>query len=322
MEKDRAADLSKKLGVPISEENLIQSHTPFQELVRGTSAQVALEDKTILITGGHGDKCREVALQYGFKNVVTPADILMGYPHIWPFNQVFSDHYKLNCRPLPMPINPNDLSNSLKIDAILVFNDPRDWALDSQIILDLLLSQEGFLGTYSSKNGDHALPNRGWLQDSQPHLYFSNPDLFWASGYHLPRLGQGGFQAALRGVWNAATNNACLTQTTIGKPCNLTFEYAERALKKHYAKISGFHTSNLKEVWFVGDNPLTDIKGANEFKSDHGIEWQSVLVTTGVYKKGSNPDHPPAMIASNVIEAVKLVINSKLEAAKKLNSRY
>ena len=36
-------------------------------------------------------------------------------------------------------------------------------------------------------------------------LYFSNPDLLWASEYHLPRLGQGGFREALEGVWEAVT---------------------------------------------------------------------------------------------------------------------
>ena len=89
--------------------------------------------------------------------------------------------------------------------AILVFHDPLDWALDIQIVLDLLLSHEGILGTLSSKNGDKSLPNHGYLQDGQPTLYFSNPDLWWASEYHLDRLGQGGFREAFEGVWDAVT---------------------------------------------------------------------------------------------------------------------
>src|SRR5947207_2601458 len=82
---------------------------------------------------------------------------------------------------------------------ILVYNDPRDWGLDATVILDLLLSEKGIMGTVSLKNNNHNLPNRGYLQDGQPKLYYSNPDLWWASSYPLPRLGQGGFREAFEG---------------------------------------------------------------------------------------------------------------------------
>lgn len=55
------AELSKKLGVPLTEENFVQSHTPFKQLVEGTASTEGLQDKTILVTGGDGDKCRKVA---------------------------------------------------------------------------------------------------------------------------------------------------------------------------------------------------------------------------------------------------------------------
>ncbi|KAI0994163.1 hypothetical protein K3495_g14019 [Podosphaera aphanis] len=314
-ERRRVAELSTKLDVPIQEENFLQAHTPFKDLVYGTATQEALENKTILVTGGHGEKCREVALQYGFKSVVTPADIMMGDPDIWPFNQIFFDHYQSNHRALPVPIAPNDAPRSLKIDAIFVFNDPRDWALDTQIILDLLFSREGYLGTYSKKNGQCSLPNQGWQQDHQPRLYFSNPDLYWAAKYHLPRLGQGGFQAAFLGVWNAATNNAALDRTVIGKPSTLTFRYAEKVLLKYRRSLLCPQAPKLKQVWFVGDNELTDIKGANEYNSENGIDWKSILVATGVYQNGSLLKHQPTMQAENVEEAIKRVIDSRLKTA-------
>jgi HAD superfamily hydrolase (TIGR01450 family) len=62
-ESERVAELSKKLGVPLTEENFVQSHTPFKQLVEGTDKVPALKDKTILVTGGDGDKCRLVAEQ-------------------------------------------------------------------------------------------------------------------------------------------------------------------------------------------------------------------------------------------------------------------
>lgn len=107
--------------------------------------------------------------------MITPADILVSEPRIWPFHQVSIDQYKKSAQPLPVPIHIDEPAKSLKIDAIFVFNDPRDWALDIQVILDLLMSKNGVLGTLSEKNGDCSFPNHGWQQDGQPKLIFSNP---------------------------------------------------------------------------------------------------------------------------------------------------
>jgi len=248
-----------------------------------------------------------VAEMYGFKNVVTPGDILMAYPTIWPFNQIFSDYYKSATRPLPLPVDLTNPTKSLKIDAVFVFNDPRDWALDSQIILDLLLSKDGILGTYSDKNGDTSLKNNGWQSDGQPALYFSNPDLFWATNHHMPRLGQGGFQASLEGIWNATTGGASLQKTVIGKPFPHTYNYAEKVLNKHRTQLLGGRgkISKLQRVFMVGDNPESDIRGANEFESPTGAEWTSILVQTGVFRRGSRPAYAPKAVVDDVLAAVK-----------------
>ncbi|KAH8802866.1 HAD-like domain-containing protein [Xylogone sp. PMI_703] len=313
-ESARVLELSKKLGVPLTEENFVQSHTPFKLLVEGTETKPGLKNKTVLVTGGDGDKCRTVAEMYGFKHVVTPGDILMAYPQIWPFNQIFSDYYHKTVRPLPKQVNLQDPANSLKFDAIMVFNDPRDWALDSQIIIDLLLSKEGILGTYSSKNGDSSLPNKGWQQDNQPKLYYSNPDVFWATSYHLPRLGQGGFQAAIDGIWQKVTQGATLDRTVIGKPHTETYDYAEKVLNKHRAEllgVSGRKISPLKRVFMIGDNPESDIRGANEFNSPLNTEWTSVLVKTGVYVEGTVPTYQPKVIVDDVFAAVKWALEQE-----------
>jgi HAD superfamily hydrolase (TIGR01456 family) len=241
----------------------------------------------------------------------------MSYPTIWPFNQIFFDYYKETSRPLPKPVDLQHPDASLKIDAVFVFNDPRDWALDSQVILDLLLSKDGVLGTYSDKNGDQSLPNNGWLQDGQPMVYFSNPDLFWAASYHLPRLGQGGFQASLQGVWEATTGGASLVKTIIGKPHAATYRYAENVLQKHRNELLGGTgrakrvVSKLDRVFMVGDNPESDIRGANEYQSSDGTEWTSVLVNTGVFKKGTKPAYKPDVIVDDVFDAVKWALKQE-----------
>lgn len=70
----------------------------------------------------------------------------------------------------------------------------------------------------------------------------------------------------------------------------------------------------LKSVYMVGDNPESDIAGANDFKSDAGTEWSSVLVRTGVW----SPEHAgekelqgrfkPKVIVDDAREAVRWVL--------------
>ncbi|RYP78124.1 hypothetical protein DL770_006951 [Monosporascus sp. CRB-9-2] len=301
-ETERVSDLSARLDVPLSTDNFVQSHTPFQELVHAGPEGEGLRDKNILVTGSNAAKSREIAEVYGFRNVITPADILMAHPSIWPFEPLMKELYAATARPLPTP--------QPKIDAIFVFNDPRDWALDIQIIVDLLLSRGGVLGTYSPKNGRADLPNAGWQEDGQPRLYFSNPDLFWAAQYHFPRFGQGAFQGALGGIWREVTGGAAgaLRSTVIGKPHGLTYGYAERVLNAHRAKVLGTDPDRLgplRRVYMVGDNPESDIRGANQYRSPAGTDWASVLVRTGVWSaERGPPTHEPRMVVDDVKAAV------------------
>lgn len=241
----------------------------------------------------------------------------MAQPTIWPFDPLMESVYAFTARPLPKPIygSPGATSDAeaLKIDAMFVFNDPRDWALDIQLITDLLLSRQGYLGTYSALNGTK------WQGDGQPDLYFSNKDLFWSSTYHLPRFGQGAFQAAVAGVWDQVTGGGetgRLRRTVIGKPFAETYRYAERVLSRHREEVrrraghggagGGGGKAGLSSVYMVGDNPESDIAGANEFKSEEGADWCSVLVRTGVW----HPDrgemkHQPRVIVDDVAAAVR-----------------
>lgn len=220
--------------------------------------------------------------------------------------------YEKTARPLPRPLHtgqPHICDNdSLKVDAIFVFNDPRDWALDIQIITDLLLSRQGIMGTYSPKNGDPSLPNSGWQQDGQPPLIFSNADLFWSTTYHQPRFGQGAFQAAVSGIWSQITGGKELQRTLYGKPFADTYRYAERVLNTHREQMLGGGEARkpLKTVYMVGDNPESDIRGANEYDSAHGTDWASVLVRTGVWSpERGDGGHKPRVIVDDVKAAVQ-----------------
>ncbi|KAI5284764.1 hypothetical protein KEM54_001094 [Ascosphaera aggregata] len=307
-ELERTEKLNELLGLSLDVSRLVQSHTPYQELVKGNNDQKPLGDKTVLVVGGAGDNCRHVARQYGFKSVVTPGDIFKHHPAIWPFSTAFSNYYDSTAEKLPAPIDI-DPTKSLKIDAILVFNDPRDWALDIQIITDVLLSHKGIIGTYSRRNNKDDLLNRGFQQDEQPPLYFSNPDVIWAAQYHQPRLGQGAFIAALEGTWKALTGGAELKKTIIGKPHQYTYEYAEQRLLKQREITAGVDRSEpFKSVYMIGDNPASDIQGANNYHSPWGSTWSSILVRSGVYD-GGKPEHTPTTIVDGVKQGVEWGLN-------------
>ncbi|KAL5114244.1 hypothetical protein ACEQ8H_007896 [Pleosporales sp. CAS-2024a] len=302
-ESERVADLSKKLGVTMDTSMFVQSHTPFADMHE-------YKNKTVMVVGGHGDTCRAVAEAYGFQTVVTPGDILAAYPDVWPFSQQFLSYYSAFTRPLPAPIDPSSPSTSLRIDAVFVYNDPRDWGLDAQILKDVLLSERGILGTLSSKNGNTSLPNNGYQQDGQPPIYFSNPDLLWAAKYHLPRLGQGGFREALEGIWAALTGGPAkgveLHKIVMGKPYKPTYEFAEKRLIQHRQDLTRLDSSklgHLKRVYMVGDNPASDIAGGNNYTSPYGTDWASILVQTGVFVKGTTPAHQPRQIVSTSLLA-------------------
>jgi HAD superfamily hydrolase (TIGR01456 family) len=303
-EAERTAYLENKLQVPLSENMIVQSHTPFADLKQ-------YHDKCVLIVGGDYDGCKKVAQSYGYKNVVTPYEILCAYPTIWPFSKMYLDTYKKFAEPLPKPIDPNlpDEEN-LKIDAIFIYNDSRDWGLDSTIILDTLLSRSGILSTLSKKNGDKSLPNDGYLQDNQPPLYYSNPDLWWAGSYHLNRLGQGGFQSAFQGLWDTVTGGAKLERTLIGKPTQATYEFSENRLRANRKALWGQVGLNdpLRRVYMVGDNPESDIRGANDYRSPHGSRWTSILVQTGVYRGIGEPSCRPDIILDDVRRAVEWAV--------------
>lgn len=94
----------------------------------------------------------------------------------------------------------------------------------------------------------------------------------------------------------------------MGKPHQPTYEFAERLLRKFRKGMSGSVGLNdpLRRVYMVGDNPESDIRGANGYKSPYGSEWRSCLVETGVYAGGETPEGArPDVVSRDVGEAVR-----------------
>ena len=275
--------------------------------------------------------------RYGFSRAVTPADLIHANDTLYPFDNL-KDSVHAQFRDLPDGKSASRITDSysrdiaadaLKIDQILVWNDPRDWSLDIQIIHDLLVSHRGYLGTISEKNGDASLPNSGWQQDGQPGLWISNLDLFWKTEYPINRFGTGAFVEALRGVWSAVTNGAELQFNALGKPSKFTYDYAHDRLLHYYADMVAAEQGSpakertkhpLRRVYMIGDNPESDIRGANEFKPADGTEWVSILVRTGVWQQTAaerEPRHRPAVVVDDVVDAIVWALrNEGVEATR------
>ncbi|TFB01453.1 Uncharacterized protein CCMA1212_006803 [Trichoderma ghanense] len=316
-EDAKVKSLSKRLGLSEDEDvirnRVILSHTP----MRGWDEQVK-KNGTVLITGSHPETARRVANEYGFTRAVTPADIIAANDKVYPFDNLRESLHR-ESRPLPDgKVVSNDIdpyskdvpADALKIDQILVWNDPRDWSLDIQVIHDLLISHRGYLGTISDKNGNAQLPNNGWQQDGQPQLWISNLDLLWKTEYPVNRFGTGAFVEALKGVWAASTGGAELQFSALGKPSRHTYEYAHDRLLHHAPEQphgKGDKKRPLRRVYMIGDNPESDIRGANEFAPEDGTQWVSVLVRTGVWRETAaqkEPRHRPAVVVDDVVDAI------------------
>jgi len=80
----------------------ITGHTPMREMVE--------KYETVLVVGGEGEKCRMVAEGYGFRDVITPGDIIKDNEATTPFRKLTAEE-RANSR-------KRDYGNT-KIEAIL-----------------------------------------------------------------------------------------------------------------------------------------------------------------------------------------------------------
>ncbi|EGW35083.1 uncharacterized protein SPAPADRAFT_58223 [Spathaspora passalidarum NRRL Y-27907] len=293
-EKAKADHIAKIVGVPISPWQIVQSHTPLRTLANDR------KHNRVLCIGGVGDAVRHVAKSYGFEDVVLPIDIVKAIPSISPhhmFKQDDFDKYAI------------DIDVNVPFRAILVFNDPRDMSTDVQIVQDLLNSQDGVLGTKRKRRR---------LEDPAIPIVFSNSDVYYSNEYSLPRFGQGAFRIITEELYshiNQLRPHEAMSSLLCGKPFKLQYDFAHHVLidwremlitnkfeQPKYPLLGTAPTASpFKNIYMVGDNPASDIQGAN----DHG--WESVLLRTGVYADedlSSLEAQPTAGVFNDVYDAV------------------
>ncbi|KAJ7039157.1 Haloacid dehalogenase-like hydrolase-domain-containing protein [Mycena alexandri] len=212
-EQERCEKLSAKLGFKIHPHQYIQAHTILKTLSHKYT------DAPVLVLGGKRDQVRQVAAGYGFKKAYTTLDVLAWNPSVWPFHQL-TMHEAASTKDVDFSQTP--------ISAVFVFHDPRNWALDVQVLCDVIQSAGVIGGPYVPLE-----------QQTKPvELVFCNPDLIWRSDFDRPRIGQGGFKAAFQGVFKSLTGSE-YPHVQFGKPTRATYDFATQVLSDRVKELTG-----------------------------------------------------------------------------------
>ena len=289
-EEEKSVELQKKLHTVVKPEQVILSHTPFKYIAN------QYKNDRVLILGHKG--CMQVAESYGFLKPVNCHQILEEIPTVYPLSLRTGDRTETDTDTKIAPISTKHVE---KVKAIFIFHDPINWGLEMQIMSDIVLDKLYHNNDITTANDSN--DNQQNMNDSIP-IYVSNADIVYTSDHFFPRYTQGAFIEAFKALFNIYTNSGTkLNIIYCGKPFNVQYTAAEKVL----------HTMNSMEVitqyYGVGDNPKSDIRGAN----NAGSEWKSILVKTGVFEGDKNDIIDPAdVIVGDVYDAIQYIINDKL----------
>ena len=241
-EGKKAESVSEIIGFKVPTERVIVSHTPLEGMKE-------LKEQRILISGTQSGV--EAIQAYGFKNAVWSEDHMHKFPkntpHKWRAGSTPSEDRNASLSPP---------CEETLFNAVFVVGEPIDWHSELQLITDTLLTD----------------PVTGERTNSQSvPLYWFNDDILFAGDHPHPRLAGGAFYECINAVFKAITGtDTDLEVRRYGKPHPVQYQYALEQLRKQHKDIS--------KIYCVGDNLLSDIKGANQ----SGDMFHSVLVLSGV----------------------------------------
>lgn len=229
LRQTKADQLSDILGVPISQDQVMMSHSPLRIFRQ-------YHNKCVLVSGQ--GPVLDIAKYLGFSNPITIDSVRESYP--------FLDMVDHSRRPKILPSAAVDLP---KIEAVILFGEPIRWETNLQIITDVLLT-----GGYPAK--PHQPKN-------YPHipLLACNMDLMWMAEAHSPRFGHGIFMVCLENIYKKITGKELKYEALMGKPSEVTYQYAEYLIRTKAAEMQ--LNKPVQTLYAIGDNLMTDIYGAN-----------------------------------------------------------
>ena len=170
------------------------------------------------------------------------------------------------------PIPATRIHERMPFDSIIILSSPTNWEEGLQVIIDFLCENV--------------------------KLYVANLDFVYSAEYVVPRFTTGAFIKCLECLYQGTTGKA-LDYVPVGKPFLITYSFAEDNLNRQFQDS----TQLCKTIYAIGDNPLSDIKGANEA----GDQWFSILVQTGCASE-NHPEIPAKLLCYDFMDAVQFIL--------------
>jgi HAD superfamily hydrolase (TIGR01456 family) len=267
-EAARGEYLSSLLHVPIDPSQMVLSHSPMRMHV----GKLNREGHSIITVGG--PHCPAVARDYGFHRVLDIEHL--GQARHWA--TPFAKYHTLP----PLSAEDSHIA-TLPVSAVLVMSDSRELGRDLQLIVDIVADHEG-------------------TRAEQARVVFANPDLTFPTEFGFPRLAGGVLRVALDAVLRDVSIEKGYTAIQMGKPHRINFDLAEEALRHQMKKHEHFHGESLEAIYMIGDNPKSDVRGANA----RGRPWHSILVRSGNFRGEENdPTDPADMVVDDAYKAIE-----------------
>ncbi|CAI2373274.1 unnamed protein product [Moneuplotes crassus] len=299
MEEKKAESVNNILGLQapyeFRGEDMVICSTPLKEIA------YKYENEYVVVSG-FGDVVN-VAYNYGFKKALHIHEYSALFPFLSPLTTKYKDqaildaHLEAMQKRLGSSFDIAEVQkkgvSSIPVKACIAFHDVSEMEESLQIFCDLIVSKDGIPGS-----------KRSMADPQVVDVYTTNPDLLYSAAFSLQRFGQGIFEYCLEDLFNR-TYGFAPEIIQYGKPNKNTFQYCQKICEKAASK-EGLGISNF---YMIGDNPLADIKGANQ------MGWTSILVKTGNYQpeEGQTNDleNPATHVVDNFSQAIELILEAE-----------
>ncbi|NWW45549.1 HDHD5 hydrolase, partial [Pedionomus torquatus] len=252
LRQKKADQLSHLLGVSISQDQVMMSHSPLRMFKR-------YHEKCVLVSGQ--GPVLDIAQDLGFCQPVTIETLREKHPLL-----DVVDHDR---RP--------SILVSAYFSSVVLFGEPVRWETNLQLIIDVLLTS--------------GYPGNPYHWENSPHVpvLACNMDLMWVAEAQSPRFGHGTFMVCLENIYKKITGKDLKYEALVGKPSKLTYQYAEYLIRAQATERQW--KQPIQTLYAVGgrgsptlpQGDEIDNSWENELASVAASHCRSVLVCTGVY---------------------------------------
>jgi HAD superfamily hydrolase (TIGR01456 family) len=288
------------LATPVLPAQIVMSHTPALSLLP------ALSMKKVLVTGTRA-MFRVVRETYGFGGAVWATEVIDRWPTINPV-RARGEGMDKEVAP-PHDAHGHDELEKVPFEAVFVFQEPSDYHDDLQLIIDVVRFDGVLPRTREEWEARRKAEAEGPPREQKVKVYFANPDLEYQALHPVPRFTMGAFVLCLKTLYREIVGRD-LELHAFGKPELLTYAYAaERLASQSPARA-------ITHFFCVGDNPKSDIRGANNMAKLTAAAtsqgpvpvWSGILVRTGVWHGEINdPTDPATHVVPSIIEAAHII---------------